>query len=141
MWSGVWWPTARAPTAPLVSYQINRQLSGWYLPPLVFRAIGADCLLLAEAVEKQFGALKLRRFGNERKFDFNKINSLGIQQFGNARRFRLKTGFSGVLQQPRLQAEVPKCADLRPVLALKPTFESALRFQRIKFQTETLLER
>ena len=27
--------TAGYPTAPLVSYQINRQLSGWYLPPLV----------------------------------------------------------------------------------------------------------
>lgn len=26
---------------PLVSYQINRQLSGWILPPLVIRAIGA----------------------------------------------------------------------------------------------------
>src|ERR1700684_2409882 len=26
---------------PLVSYQINRQLSGWILPPLVIRAVGA----------------------------------------------------------------------------------------------------
>ena len=33
------------PTAPLVSYQINRQLSGWHLPPLVFRAVGAHCRL------------------------------------------------------------------------------------------------
>jgi hypothetical protein len=57
--------------------------------------------LIAEAVEKLFGALKSRPFGNERKFDSNKINSLGIQQFGNARRFRLKTGFSGVFQQPQ----------------------------------------
>jgi hypothetical protein len=29
------------PTKPLVSYQINRQLSGWILPPLVIRAVGA----------------------------------------------------------------------------------------------------
>jgi hypothetical protein len=29
------------PTEPLVSYQINRQLSGWNLPPLVIRAFGA----------------------------------------------------------------------------------------------------
>jgi hypothetical protein len=29
------------PTKPLVSYQINRQLSGWNLPPLVLRAFGA----------------------------------------------------------------------------------------------------
>jgi hypothetical protein len=32
-----------APTEPLVSYQINRQLSGWNLPPLVIRAFGAHC--------------------------------------------------------------------------------------------------
>jgi hypothetical protein len=29
------------PAEPLVSYQINRQLSGWILPPLVVRAFGA----------------------------------------------------------------------------------------------------
>ena len=32
------------PTKPLVSYQSNRQLPGWNLPPLVKRAIGAHCL-------------------------------------------------------------------------------------------------
>ena len=32
---------AGCPTKPLVSYQVNRQLSGWILPPLVNRAIGA----------------------------------------------------------------------------------------------------
>ena len=31
------------PATPLVSYQINRQLSGWNLPPLVIRAFGAHC--------------------------------------------------------------------------------------------------
>jgi hypothetical protein len=31
------------PAEPLVSYQINRQLSGWTLPPLVIRAFGAHC--------------------------------------------------------------------------------------------------
>ena len=31
------------PHEPLVSYQINRQLSGWNLPPLVMRAFGALC--------------------------------------------------------------------------------------------------
>src|ERR1700736_4832100 len=30
-----------SPAEPLVSYQINRQLSGWNPPPLVFRAFGA----------------------------------------------------------------------------------------------------
>src|SRR5258705_9337455 len=29
------------PTEPLVSFQINRQLSGWNLPPLMIRAFGA----------------------------------------------------------------------------------------------------
>jgi hypothetical protein len=31
------------PGEPLISYQINRQLSGWNLPPLVIRAFGARC--------------------------------------------------------------------------------------------------
>jgi hypothetical protein len=31
------------PAGPLVSYQINRQLSGWIPPPLVIRAFGAHC--------------------------------------------------------------------------------------------------
>src|SRR5215208_5221741 len=32
---------AGCPARPLVSYQSNRQLSGWNLPPLVTRAVGA----------------------------------------------------------------------------------------------------
>jgi hypothetical protein len=31
------------PAEPLVSYQINQQLSGWNLPSLVIRAFGAHC--------------------------------------------------------------------------------------------------
>src|SRR6266511_4420537 len=31
------------PAEPLVSYRINRQLSGWNPPPLVIRAFGAHC--------------------------------------------------------------------------------------------------
>ena len=31
------------PAEPLVSYQSNRQFSGWNPPPLVFRAFGAHC--------------------------------------------------------------------------------------------------
>src|SRR5271169_4034551 len=34
---------AGCPAEPLVSYQINRQLSGWTLPPLVILAFGAHC--------------------------------------------------------------------------------------------------
>src|SRR5467141_3827686 len=37
------------PAEPLVSYQINRQLSGWNLPPLVIRAFGAHCHLRTHA--------------------------------------------------------------------------------------------
>ena len=32
-----------SPHKPLVSYRINRQLSGWILPPLMIRAFGAHC--------------------------------------------------------------------------------------------------
>jgi len=35
------------PTQPLVSYQTYRQLSGWNLPPLVIRAIGAHWMATA----------------------------------------------------------------------------------------------
>ena len=31
------------PAEPLVSFRINRQLSGWNLPPLMIRAFGAHC--------------------------------------------------------------------------------------------------
>ena len=36
---------AGCPAKSLVSYQINRQLSGWNLPPLVTRAFGAHCMI------------------------------------------------------------------------------------------------
>jgi hypothetical protein len=34
------------PTKPLASFRINRQLSGWNLPPLMIRAFGAHCQFL-----------------------------------------------------------------------------------------------
>jgi len=34
---------ASYPAEPLVSFRINRQLSGWNLPPLMIRAFGAHC--------------------------------------------------------------------------------------------------
>jgi hypothetical protein len=41
--SGCLWGSGPAgyPAEPLVSYRINRQLSGWNLPPLMIRAFGA----------------------------------------------------------------------------------------------------
>jgi hypothetical protein len=44
------------PAEPLVSYQINRQLSGWNLPPLVIRAFGAHCHELTS--REQIGATR-----------------------------------------------------------------------------------
>src|SRR5208337_419231 len=44
---------ASRPAGPLVSYQINRQLSGWNPPPQVTRAFGAH-------VESRKGAVALR---------------------------------------------------------------------------------
>jgi hypothetical protein len=40
------------PHEPLVSYQINRQLSGWILPPLMIRAFGAHCHKPTYAVQQ-----------------------------------------------------------------------------------------
>ena len=37
---------------PLVSYQSNRQFSGWCLPPLVIRAFGAHCQNRERATQK-----------------------------------------------------------------------------------------
>ena len=34
-------PTPAVARKPLVNYRINRQLSGWILPPLMIRAFGA----------------------------------------------------------------------------------------------------
>jgi hypothetical protein len=40
------------PHKPLVSYRINRQLSGWIPPPLMIRAFGAHCQKLTRAVQQ-----------------------------------------------------------------------------------------
>jgi hypothetical protein len=40
------------PHKPLVSYRINRQLSGWILPPLMIRAFGAHCQLRTNALQQ-----------------------------------------------------------------------------------------
>ena len=50
------------PTEPLVSYQINRQLSGWNLPPLVIRAFGAHCHEETHALQQNFGDFPTRIF-------------------------------------------------------------------------------
>jgi hypothetical protein len=47
------------PTEPLVSYQINRQLSGWNPPPLVIRAFGAHCQQLPYAPQNGIENAKL----------------------------------------------------------------------------------
>jgi hypothetical protein len=40
------------PHKPLVSYRINRQLSGWIPPPLMIRAFGAHCHFQTRAVQQ-----------------------------------------------------------------------------------------
>src|SRR5215472_3928475 len=41
------------PAKPLVSFQINRQVSGWILPPLVIRAFGAHSQQATYAVQQK----------------------------------------------------------------------------------------
>src|ERR1700726_469936 len=45
------------PAEPLVSYRINRQLSGWNLPPLMIRAFGAHGQFQTLAVDQDVYAL------------------------------------------------------------------------------------
>src|ERR1700720_1431097 len=42
----------RYPHKPLVSYRINRQLSGWIPPPLMIRAFGAHCQQRTDAPQQ-----------------------------------------------------------------------------------------
>src|ERR1700738_1688760 len=55
-----------SPHKPLVSYRINRQLSGWIPPPLMIRAFGAHCQQRTHAMQQRLfdhlvGAGKERR--------------------------------------------------------------------------------
>ena len=52
---------AGCPAEPLVSYQINRQLSGWILPPLMIRAFGAHCHLSTYAPQQTRSYCSIRR--------------------------------------------------------------------------------
>src|SRR3954469_2902064 len=51
---------ASCPARPLVSYQINRQLSGWNLPPLVIRAVGAHWEIRAHRLGDPAGPIRTR---------------------------------------------------------------------------------
>src|SRR3954464_8511634 len=52
---------AGCPAEPLVSYQRNRQLAGWNLPPLVNRAVWAHRIFRASRLEEaRWAASKLR---------------------------------------------------------------------------------
>jgi hypothetical protein len=50
------------PAEPLVSFQINRQLSGWNLPPLMIRAFGAHCQFRTHAVQQYLSFPDYRHF-------------------------------------------------------------------------------
>ena len=61
------------PHEPLVSYRINRQLSGWILPPLVIRAFGAHCQ------ERTFCARRARRLSKRcARLDRSRIDALQV---------------------------------------------------------------
>jgi hypothetical protein len=47
------------PPEPLVGYQINRQLSGWNLPPLMIRAFGAHCQFRTHAPQQATGCYSI----------------------------------------------------------------------------------
>jgi hypothetical protein len=49
--AGYFLPRLGYPAEPLVSFQINRQLSGWNPPPLVIRAFGAHGHFLTHAAQ------------------------------------------------------------------------------------------
>jgi hypothetical protein len=53
--------TCSCPHEPLVSYRINRQLSGWNLPPLMIRAFGAHCHMATYAVQQVLLAIAAAR--------------------------------------------------------------------------------
>ena len=61
-----WRPLSRGfnlgscPPKPLVSYQTNRQFSGWNLPPLVLRAFGAHCCRKSRKFSSQKNLTKTR---------------------------------------------------------------------------------
>src|SRR6202042_526975 len=54
---------ASRPAKPLVSYQVNRQLPGWNLPPLVKRAFGAHCRTLDSDFQNGTTVMKPREYG------------------------------------------------------------------------------
>jgi hypothetical protein len=79
------------PAEPLVSFQINRQLSGWILPPQVIRALGAHCHKLTYAVQQI--CTDLRPFPSHIK-SLSEIWLLGVAlervaAYGNAERATL----------------------------------------------------
>ena len=67
------------PAEPLVSYQINRQLSGWNLPPLVIRAVGAHRIIQANDELISVG-IKLSKAQDEHIAEiFVRINNQGTR--------------------------------------------------------------
>jgi hypothetical protein len=65
------------PHKPLVSYRINRQLSGWIPPPLMIRAFGAHCHNLTHAPQQ-----KASLFNNLVGEQLNRVGHLDVECFG-----------------------------------------------------------
>src|SRR4051794_36186742 len=80
---------AGCPAKPLVSYQINRQLSGWNLPPLVIRAVGAHWEIRDQIVPAIEEPRVKPRFGDEAlgvgpELGEHSVNLLGCAQLNKA---------------------------------------------------------
>ena len=62
---------AGCPAEPLVSYRINRQFSGWNLPPLIIRAFGAHGQTATYAVQQMPTTERKRSPSASRMWDFH----------------------------------------------------------------------
>jgi hypothetical protein len=89
------------PAEPPVSYQINRQFSGWILPPQVIRAFGAHCQWRTWGIRIDAGAPS-RRLGSERTLrnhvqqghdeDGGVASALTMQSLPRPKAWRLASG-------------------------------------------------
>ena len=75
--------------------------------------------LLKNSFEGQYS----RHSRRQRKLNCNEINSLGIYRFRKSDNSGLKIDFLGVLQQPRLQADIRRATSQRPLSARKLTLK------------------
>jgi hypothetical protein len=87
------------PHKPLVSYRINRQLSGWIPPPLMIRAFGAHCQERTYAAQQNnilFDHLVGEREQRRRHGEAEHPGGLGVELDPPADEKRVPTDEEGV---------------------------------------------